>query len=416
MSDVVYSNYRVKYLADHQITPNDVQDPVNPKMWVCEDIIPAVSAKAAFQQIINAGGVPVGKARLVRRSVGKISGDYKLKFLMAVLFLVQAGNSVGAAMEQTIESETGWPLRGQLEPALRLLRAGSTFSEAVSVLGMYDETTLAILSAGEHTGTMNQALATALNHLQRRNSAAALMRGAVSMILLDIAMAMSSAMTAVFGLLPQAEKQGVQTKDEVDIEVWQNAIQFGYISNYILLGGAVLAMLVALGMYVGYSFGDLKAREKVETYLRRLPFLGNALEHEAVSTTSGILSHLLKGGVLFAPACEITARTVRLPVVRNYWAGVQHTTMLGTPLGLALSKKPLTVAEQRVVASHTNSQQLAEAFQQISEYRLEQAQKSNKRFIFMGLIVSFLYSGMCIASTLYVNYVQITAIMSASGL
>lgn len=412
MTDVTYHNFRVRYLATRPDSPSAVKDSVNPDLWVCEDIVPAVSEAAAFQQVIARGDIPV-RARLVRHLARHIASDYKLKLMMAIMFAVQSGASVGAAMEQTIEAES-WPLRAQLDPALRLLRSGSTFSEAISILGMYDETTLAILNAGEHTGTMKQSLATALNHLQRKGTADALMKSAVGMILVDVFMAMTSAMTAVFGLLPQAEKQGLQTKDPLALARWQDAIQIGYWSNWVLLVGAAIALLFAVVAWAGYEYGAPATRARVEQFLRRLPFLGDALLHDAIAVSTNIAGHLLKGGVLFASAAEITARTIRLPAVRDYWTKVLVLTLEGTPVSAALSRSPLTSAEQRVVAAHTSSAQLAEAFSQISDYRQGQAGKSNKMFVVAGLVGSFLYSGLGIVSTLYVNYIQITSIMSGS--
>lgn len=413
MTELVYRNFRVRYLSPYPVTPTAVKDSVNPEYWVCEDILPAINEDAALQQVIQRGCVPVS-AKAVRSRIRHVTSDYKLKFMLSILFAVQAGASVGAALERTIESET-WPLREQLDPALRLLRAGSTFSEAIALLGMYDETTLAILAAGEHTGTMQQSLSAALAHLQRKGNADGLMKSAVGMIVVDVLMAMTSSLTAVFGMLPQAEKQGLQTKDPVALADWDFALNVGYVSNGILLAGALIALGFAFMAWAGYEYGTAETREKVERFLRRLPFLGPALLHDAMAVSTSIAGHLLKGGVLFTSAMEITARTIKLPAVRQYWSQVLSLTMGGAPLSSALARAPMTPAEQRVVAAHTNSAQLAEAFSQISEYRASQATKANKRFIFGGLMLSFLYSGLGIASTLYVNYIQITSIMSAGN-
>ena len=411
---ITYHTFRVRYLSRTQATPTAKRDPVNTTYWVCEDIIPAVDAESALKQVISQGNIPV-TAKRIRQKNGHVTADYKLKFIMAILFSVQAGDSVGSAMEKTIEAEE-WPIRGRLDPALRMLRAGATFTEAISLLDLYDETTLAILGAGEHTGTMEQSLSTALQHLQRKSTADGIMKSAVGMIVLDIVMAMSSSITAVFGLLPQAQKQGIQTKDVVALAKWAEAIQIGYWSNWILLAGAMVALFFAFFAWVGYEFGTPKARERVEKGLRKLPFLGMALLHDGVSVSTSIASHLLKGGVLFTSAMEVTARAVRLPVVKRYWTQVLSMTMGGAPTALALARDPMSLAERRVLASHTNAAQLSEAFAQISQFRQEQAAKANKRFIVMGLVSSFLYSALGIASTLYVNYIQITTIMSSSGM
>lgn len=411
--EATFKTYRVRYLSRTADNPTAKLDPTSPDYWVCEDIYPAKDAESALKQVIAEGRIPV-QAKWVRQNTSHVPADYKLKFMMAIRFAVEAGDSVGTALEKTIESEQ-WPLRGQLDPALRMLRAGSTFTEALYILQFYDETTLAILGAGEHTGTMAQALGTALQHLQRKSTADNLMKGAVTMIMVDIMMAMSSSMSAVFGLLPQAEKQGIQTKDTEALAQWSQAIQVGYISNWILLAGAMIALIFSLVAWLGYEYGKPSTREKVEQALRRLPYLGPALLHDGVSVSTGIASHLLKGGVLFDSAVEITARAIRLPGVKQYWHQVQSLTLAGAPTTTAMARAPMTGAERRVLAAHTNAEQLSEALAQISVFRQEQSTKANKRFVVMGLVGSFLYSALGIASTLYVNYIQITAIMSTSS-
>lgn len=409
-----FKPFRVRYLSRTADNPTAKKDPTSPDYWVCEDIYPARDADSAFKQVIAEGRIPV-QAKWAKQPSSQVTADYKLKFIMAILFAVQAGDSVGTALEKTIESEQ-WPVRGRLDPALRMLRAGATFTEALSILGFYDETTLAILGAGEHTGTMTQALSTALQHLQRKSTADNIMKSAVTMIMVDIMMAMSSSVTAVYGLLPQAEKQGIQTKDVEALAKWDQAIQWGYISNWILLAGAVIALAFALVAWLGYDYGKPATRERVAQALRKLPYLGPALLHDGVSVSTGIASHLLKGGVLFDSAVEITARAVRLPRVKQYWQQVQSLTLSGAPTTTAMAREPMTGAERRVLGAHTNAAQLAEALAQISAFRQEQSTKANKRFIVMGLVGSFLYSALGIASTLYVNYIQITAIMATTSM
>ena len=412
VSERTYKNFKVAYLSEVKSTPDAVRDKVNPDLWMCEDTLPGISADAVIQQVVRRGDTPIRVKPVTGRS-SHIPADYRTKFLLAILFSVQAGTSAGRALEQTIESET-WPLRGQLDPALRLSRAGASFSDALAILNVYDETTLAILGAGEQTGTMTQALSTALEHLQRKTTADTLLQGAIAMILLDIFIALSSSLSSVFGLLPQAEAQGLASKDPASLAAWTSAINLSYAFNWVLIAIAVFVLIFAMYIWYGYEFGTADAKLRAERHLKRLPFLGTALLHQAVAVTSSIAGHLLKGGVLFLHAAGITVRTTKHEFVRNYWSTVIQLIESGVPVGHALSRPPLTVAEQRVVASHTSSAQLSEAFSLISESRATSAATANKRFIIMGLVTSFVYSMLGIAATLYVNYIQFTALMAST--
>lgn len=409
-----YRHYKAIYLHETAHGSNAKRDTANERYFVNEAILPGFEATHITKQILEMGGVPISVKR-VRVSRRKIPADYRVKFLLALHFGVQSGQSAGAVLERLIETEV-WPLREQLEPALKILKAGASFSEAMAMIGMYDNTTLSILEAGEHTGTLRQSIEAALAHQERKGSTDALLKGATIMISVDVFVAVSSVAATRFGMLPQTVAQGFKSDDPAAIEQWDRAINIAFIGNDILLLITAACFAFGIWAWMKHAYGTAEDKKKVASWLYKVPFLGPALLHSALSASCGVMGHLLRGGVMFLQAAEITGKSSRLLQVKEYWGDAARQVLAGQTLASALAQDPMTQAEQRVLSSHGNREQLALAFTQISDYREKQASSSNKKFIFAGLASSFIYSGIGIALTLYVNWIQIKGVMSSSGI
>lgn len=408
-----FRHYQVVYLHENARTRRAVRDPVNARYFANTEIIPGLDELHIASQIRALGGIPV-KITPKRVAAGKVPQDYRINFLIALHFGVQSGQSAGAILESLIEAET-WPLREQLEPALLILKAGASFSEAMAILGIYDMATLAILEAGEQSGTLPQAVEAAVAHLERKGGSDALLKGGMYAIGIDMAVVLSSLIATRFGSLPMTSKQGFKSDDPAMIAAWDRAINIAYIGNDILL--IIVAGLVAAGLWTWWQYrvGTPETRRAIDASLLKVPFLGPALQDSALAASSGVMGHLLRGGVMFLQAAEIAARSVQVSLIRDYWQESIKLVSAGQSVGDVLARDPMTQSEKRVLTSQKNQQQLASAFKQISEYRQKQSERNKKKFIVSGVVFSFLFSGIGIALQLYINWIQIKTVMSSSG-
>lgn len=407
-----FRHFKVEYLHMQARTPKAERDSVNSIYFINKEVIPGLDERHAIRQVMEIGGIPLRVSRTFIWMRG-LSDDYRIKFLVSLLFGVQNGQSAGTVLEHLIEAES-WPLREKLEPALKVLKAGAKFSEAVAILGVFDESTISMLEAGEQTGSLKQSIAAAVKHLEKKNTSDALLKAAATAIGVDILIALSSVISSRFFLLPSMKEQGFKNDDPAVVEEWNKALDIAFVGNDILMIVTSLGIGYLLWMWGQYHFGDQDVRRKISMQLVKVPFLGPSLLHAAMGASTGVMAHLIKGGVMFLQGAEITARGAHLPQARDYWETSAKQVAAGQELQKALALSPMSIAEQRILSSHGNRDQLAEAFANISDYRQKQAEQSNKRFIVAGLISSLLYSCVGIALMLYVNWVQIRAVMSTS--
>ncbi|MFD2274160.1 type II secretion system F family protein [Undibacterium arcticum] len=166
----------------------------------------ARAKNAIVGQIIELGGTPVNFQLMKPRSrlFSKITGAYKEQFLRAIYFNCSA-MSAAKALEAVIESDTS-SVRTQLNPALAIIKRGGSFMEAIEALNAFDESTLAILEAGERTGTLSEAINTAVEHLQSSATTAKLMIGMGTFAAIEVFMAVSSLLGNRYGMLPSMTK------------------------------------------------------------------------------------------------------------------------------------------------------------------------------------------------------------------
>ncbi|MEY3200595.1 MAG: hypothetical protein RIR70_145, partial [Pseudomonadota bacterium] len=314
-------NFRVSYLLPFAESPAAAPDRQVPGYFRHETILVADDSQAVIREIRNRAGVPlrVSEVRPLPVIFNRISRYYRIQFLQAVNFNVQAGMSAGRALQHVIESETG-SIRQRLALGYNLLRGGSGFHASVKAMAMYDDTTLAILEAGERTGSMREALQASIDFLQLRVNSVKAMFGAVSWTALDLVMAMAAIGGNRFGLLPTLERSGFKSEQAAEAAKFKELLAMAYTVNDILLGFSIfLTALFLLILYAYFVSQDEKLRLFVDKFLLRIPALKDALIHSATSATFMIAASILRGGGTFLLAADIASRGTRLSTVREYW-------------------------------------------------------------------------------------------------
>ena len=306
-------------------------------------------------------------------------------------------------------------MRARLNIGLDLLRRGRTFLEAFQSLEVFDETTLAIIEAGEEIGKLPQALRSASQHLEKSSASKTLIFGAVTVTALDLIFAVGSIVGTRYGLIPELAKQGPGNVTPEEAEKFQSALAFATYGNDLMIWGTV-ALCVVLSVAVYAYFGRNESfRQRVDRLLLRIPVVRDLMLHSALSGTSGVMSSLLTGGVPFLQASLITSRGSRLPTVIGYWLKAKEGVEAGEPVSRTLAAEPLSRNEQMILQSHRDVQQLATSFQRIATDRDERAKKASRRFGIMAFVASLVYSGVSVLLTLFVVYIQNSSAMHGIG-
>lgn len=269
------SNFRVEYLAPQMLDATARPDERLSGYFRHQLVITASRKREAIQQVIDRGGVVLevfelkAKSRLSRLLGSKVSRSYKQKFLQALAFNVRSGLSPEKALEQVILGELGEP-RLALNQALNALRQGFGFVAAVELLNWFDDSTLAVLSAGEAAGQLSEALETAVSFYEKGSATLKLMFGAVTWTALDLIMAVSTVVGMRFGLIEQLKTTPLVSEDPAKVAQYQSSLALAEWVNNGLLAFSFVFFLVLLYFTMLVLSPDQKTRAQAFGMLEKV--------------------------------------------------------------------------------------------------------------------------------------------------
>jgi general secretion pathway protein F len=403
------------YLLPYAAGPSATPDKKVRGQFRHKEIVTATSDREVVRDLMARQAVPV-EVKEVKPTHplfggGRVTKDFKQQFLLSLTFSVDGGMSPGRALEQAIESQTG-PMRQRLNPALDALRQGRSFLDALRLVNIYDQTTMAIIEAGEETGTLRQSLATAEANLKKGSDARKTIIGALAWTGIDLFFAVGSIISTRTGLIPYLREQNANaSKDAVAMN---HALDIATSFNDVLLVTTALALIALFAGAYGYFGSNEAFRLKVDAWLLRVPIVRDLMVHTAISGTCGVMASLLKGGVNFIPATQISERGTRMMTVVRYWSSARGRVEMGETPAAATSQEPFTSTERLILAAHRDSGQLAKAYDVIGTTRDELSKSSAKKFARVTFLVTMGYSMLGVLLVLYVVFLQNQSTMNMS--
>lgn len=400
--------YRVTYLLPRIESAGATAEPGAPGQYRHQQLIAARRESDVIAEVRDRGGVPLAiKAVKPRKPLpwARNQSAQRERLLQAMVLSVQSGISSSRALQRALEGGAVTD-EAASEAALTVLRSGGGFGDGIRALGIFDESTIAILESGERTGRMNDSLQAALEHFQKRSAGIKAMVGAVSWTVFDLVFAAVSIISLRWGLLPSVAESGMKGEDPLAREKFEQALKWAFWVNDALIVLSVLLLLITAVCAWGHFSHDERIHRRTDRFLRKIPSLGAALEHNAISASFTVAAAMLKGGVGFASAAEVATRATRLEQVQQFWH--QAHTRISNGLGVvaALRTPLLNTSETLLVAAHSTQKQLARVLQDIATQRDAFAMSASRRFAVVMFIGSLAYSGAAVLLTLWVVYLQ----------
>lgn len=412
-------NYRIQYLAPRMFDGTARPEKKLSGYFRHEIVVAAAHEQEAVLNVMERGGVVVQVNTLRERNVlerlflGRISRSYKQKFLQALAFNVQAGLSPEKALEQVILGELG-EARLALNRSLNALQQGFGFVQSLEILQWFDDSTLAVLRAGEAAGRLSQSLETAVGFYARGSDTIKLMFGAVSWTILDIIMAVSTVIGMRFGLIEELKKNPLASEDPTKVQQFKDAVHLAQNVNDGLL---IFSFIFILGLiYIGLMLMSTNPEVRRQCYqiLERIPLIRVLMMSSSLSNTMRVMSSLLSGGVAFLESLHISKRGAFSPSIKQFWDDVQSRTEIGEQPSSAFNLLALESSERLLIRAHRDQAQLAECLESIAQTREERANQAAKRFAIFAFVGSLLYSGVAVIFSLVVVYLQNQMVLSGA--
>lgn len=408
-------SFVVTYLLPRIEQADAVEERGLPGQYRHRTVIAARREMDVISEVRSRGGVPLSiKPMQVRKAPAwmRVRSGYRERLLQAVLFSVQSGMSATRSLQRALESDDA-SLLGPTQDAIGVLRAGGGFGDAMRAIGVFDESTMAILESGERTGRMLESLQAALEHMGKRAAGTKAMVGAVGWTFFDLIFAVLTIIGLRYQLLPMlAEQKTGGGANAAEQASFAQMLDLAYIINDVLIVVTLLLIVAAAVGAFGHFGDNEKLRIRVDRVLRRVPGLGQAIEHNALSAGFTVAAAMLKGGVAFLSASDVASRASRFEPVRDFWRQAHERVINGFSVRHALRSELLDASEMLLIGSHSTQKQLAMVLSSIADQRDDLALKASKQFAVMVFLASLIYSGVAVLFTLWVVYLQNSQMMS----
>ncbi|MBC7415787.1 MAG: type II secretion system F family protein [Herminiimonas sp.] len=407
-------NFHVTYLLPFAADAEAVQDRSAKRHFRHTSVMVAADERQIVRRVCSNGGIPVEILPIKKRLAlfNPVSRDYKQQFMLAIFFNTQAGLSAGKALKLVIEAENG-PLRQRLNHAYLILDSGGSFLEAMDALDFFDQTTLAIMEAGEKTGTLSNAINTAVEYYEARASTLKVLMATAVFTTVEVTFSILSLIGNRVAVLPAIEKQIAEDATAEKAAAIKSGIGVAYIANDCMLLISVAILVGAAVCAYGYAGGSPAFRKKVDDFILKVPAIKDIVLHGAISSSAKVAVSLIRGDVDLLAAIAIAEKSSRVPRVLNYWRSAIRRVEDGEPVSDALAQAPLENSERTLIRSHTDRAQLARAFEVISARRASMAQRAAKKFQVFSFVATLMFALVAVVIALFVALLQSEGAMSA---
>lgn len=406
-------SYRVTYITTERETSDARRDKVNPSLYHHEAVMVGESENAIISELMKKQAIPLSIKRMKSglSILNRYSTSYKEQFMTAILFNVSS-MSPSQALEMVIQNDTS-KHRARLDTGLAVISRGGTFCEAMAAIGLLDQSALAIIEAGERSGTMRHAIKTTIDYLKNTSAILKVMMGMSAMLIFEVFTALSTLIGNRFTMLPRIEQSIPPEATPEKIAEIKHLIQIAYMSNDIMLAISGICLLIVGILVAGYFDEDVRIRNWVDRQLPKIPALGACIQETAVCNSFRIAHSLIQGGVHYINALQIIQKSTSVPTVIQFWVNAERRAQNGESIGNSMKQPLLDSASQLIITAHKNSEQLAEAFQIIAQNADVKAKRAAKQFSFIAFVGTAVYATLAVLITLYVLIVQNENLMSS---
>lgn len=324
---------------------------------------------------------------------------YKIAFLQAIELRLQAGESIGRALSAVIQAEPNPNKQRDMRPALEALDHGDTVATAMSRLGFFDSTSLAILRAGERSG-MREAMAAAGAHLGVRHAWFRQHALVIAILLNELLSALFAPVILYRDVLPWIREHITPPSRPDLVQAFERDMATAEHLTLGLIGLTVLFLvLAAINLY---------RIRRLQAPTRVLMFFADG----SMGVGFRLASAMLKAGVTIESVARDLARQAP-GWAKHFWASVSRQLEQAVHPAQALLQPGLHLSERSLLASHANARQLAEILAVLAVDRELRAKRGRDLLLLVGGMLTVAYIFLCLGLAVWVYLTYDNTLTSA---
>jgi len=352
-------------------------------------------------EVHKTGGYVLTIRKQTRSTMERLLGRsswWQVQLLRSIQFR-STSTSPGVALWKVINAETS-PLRQNiLSPAREALARGLGVIDALRALNIFDQGTLAILSASDRANKLVEGIPHAIQSITQKQKNTHAIVGTIGWLAFD-SFSIVSALQGGKGLVLGWLEKNPPTEPE-------KLIEFEKVTGYLSLTWDVL-LLTAYGFgaflaWCIFSFFINRGKKDWPTarIVRSIPLIGGYLKDLGFADSMSAAARMIRGNVAIGETLDQSSDATNVPDVSQYWVTAWNELQRGVSLGSALDRPPLSKSERMELSGLSELGQVATIMEAISELRARGAKTKHALIVWLAFAFTGLYLAIAMGSAIY---------------
>lgn len=312
---------------------------------VVKSTIQADSETAAARLLIKQGFSPlnikeqIGNGGLLDKVTGRITTKDKVVFTRQLATLIGAGLPLSQSLSTVMEQTENKQLQAVIQDVSASVEGGRSLSDSFAMHPkVFSEVFLALISAGELSGTLDESLQRVANQQEKDAAVMSKIRGALTYPVIVLVVIFGVMAFMLFTVVPQVEKlykdlgKQLPLLTQIMVSSADFLIHFWWIA-LIVLGIGIYFLIQFLHTENGIKFKD--------TFKLKVPIFGKMFQKLYMARFARTGQTLLSTGVSMLDMLKVTSRAVNNTLIQKAIERAAEKVQGGKPLSTALEAEPI---------------------------------------------------------------------------
>lgn len=308
----------------------------------------ADSENGAARLLIKQGFVPlsikeqIGDGSLLARFTGRITTKDKVVFTRQLATLIGAGLPLSQSLHTVLEQTQNKQLQSVVADVSASVEGGKSLSDSFAKHPkVFDEVFIALISAGELSGTLDESLTRVANQQEKDAAIVSKIRGALTYPIIVLVVIIGVLLFMLFTVVPQVEKLYKDLGKQLPplTQVMVSAASFLATFWWIVI------IVVGIGLYFLLQWFKTESGIKFkDTFKLRVPIFGKMFRKLYMARFARTGQTLLSTGVSMLDMLKVTSRAINNTIVTKAIERATDKVQGGKALSTALEPEDVILS------------------------------------------------------------------------
>lgn len=302
--------------------------------------IQAESESSAAKLLLDQGFTPLnikedlGENNLLEKITGRITAKDKVVFTRQLATLIGAGLPLAQSLHMVIDQTENKHLKSIVEDISATIEGGKSLSYAMGKhKEVFDPVFIALVSAGEVSGTLDEALVRIADQKEKDAAIASKIRGAMTYPVIVLVVIFLVMGFMLFTVVPQVEKLYEDLKQPLP---WITDLLVSA-ANFAISFWWLVALVLGIGIYFAVQYFKTESGIKTKDTLKlNAPIIGGMFRKLYMARLTRTGQTLLSTGVSMLDMLRITGKSLNNTILEKSIVRVADKVKGGKSLSSAL--------------------------------------------------------------------------------